>query len=188
MSATIQAPDWSSIPAPDNDGGADHLAGAQLPDITLTATAGGSVTLSDLKGLSVLYIYPMTGHPDRALPADWDEIPGARGCTPQSCAFRDHFADLQDLGVTQVYGLSTQSTEDQQEAAARLHLPFPVLSDENLALAKAMGLPLFETEGLTLLKRMALVVEDATIVKVFYPVFPPDRNAADVMEWLTARG
>ena len=136
----------------------------------------------------MVYIYPRTGVPGVDLPPGWDEIPGARGCTPQSCGFRDHFAELKRLGVAQLYGLSTQDTAYQQEAASRLHLPFAILSDEKLALTRALKLPTFVTSGMTLLKRMALVIDDGVIGKVFYPVFPPDKNAADVVAWLRSSG
>ena len=136
----------------------------------------------------MVYIYPRTGVPGVELPPGWDEIPGARGCTPQSCGFRDHFAELKRLGVAQLYGLSTQDTAYQQEAASRLHLPFAILSDEKLALTRALKLPTFVTSGMTLLKRMALVIDDGVISKVFYPVFPPDKNAADVVAWLRSSG
>ena len=181
------SPDWSAIPAPSNDGGADHLFGLKLPSIDLQATSGIEINLSALAGLSVVYIYPMTGRPDVALPDGWDNIPGARGCTPQSCSFRDHFADLRALGVGQVFGLSVQDTDYQKEAVARLHLPFPLLSDADFALADALSLPRMTVEGKVLLKRMALVLRDGTIQKVFYPVFPPDRNAQDVIDWLSAK-
>jgi peroxiredoxin len=174
------------IPAPQDDGGAKHLPGMKLPDIALPATSGGSVDLSKLKGRTVVYIYPRTGVPGTDLPPGWDDIPGARGCTPQSCSFRDHFAELKRLGVAQLYGLSTQGTAYQQEAAGRLHLPFAILSDEKLALTTAMKLPTFATSGMTLLKRMALVIDDGRIAHVFYPVFPPDKNAAEVIGWLKA--
>jgi peroxiredoxin len=177
----------AGIPAPQDDGGARHLTGMTLPDMTLPATSGVPVNLSKLKGRTIVYVYPRTGVPGQALPDDWDDIPGARGCTPQSCGFRDHFADLKRLGVAQLYGLSTQDTAYQQEAATRLHLPFAILSDEKLALTKAMKLPTFITSGMTLLKRMAWVIDDGTITKVFYPVFPPDKNAGDVVAWLQSR-
>ncbi|MEM6637495.1 MAG: peroxiredoxin [Pseudomonadota bacterium] len=178
------SPDWSAIPAPEDDGAADHLTGTSVVRVSLPSTAGGTVDLSQLEGLTVLYIYPKTGRPDRALPEGWDDIPGARGCTPQSCAFRDHFAELAALGVAHVFGMSTQPTAYQQEAVERLHLPFQLLSDADLDFANAMDLPRFEVEGEILLKRMALVVRDSIISRVFYPVFPPDRNASDVLDHL----
>jgi peroxiredoxin len=172
------------IPAPQDDGRARHLTGLKLPDIALPATGGGTVNLSKLKGRTVVYVYPRTGVPGVDAPPGWDQIPGARGCTPQSCGFRDHFAELKALGVAQVFGLSTQDTGYQQEAADRLHLPFPILSDAELNLATGLHLPMFLTSGMTLLARMALVIEGGKIVKVFYPVFPPDKNAAEVIAWL----
>jgi peroxiredoxin len=175
-----------NIPAPHDDGAAKHLPGAKLPDLALPATDGQPVNLSKLKGRTVFYIYPRTGVPGvDALPG-WDDIPGARGCTPQSCGFRDHFGELKRLGVAQLYGLSTQNTAYQQEAATRLHLPFAILSDEKLAFTKALQLPTFTTSGMTLLKRMALVIDDGMITKAFYPVFPPDKNAEEVIAWLQA--
>ncbi|MEM6423440.1 MAG: peroxiredoxin, partial [Pseudomonadota bacterium] len=137
-------------------------------------------------GTTVVYAYPMTGRPDTPLPEGWDGIPGARGCTPQSCAFRDHFAELQALGVGHLFGLSTQSTDYQAEAAARLHLPFALLSDASLGFARAMRLPLFEVAGMTLMKRLTLILRDGVVVRSFYPVFPPDRSAGDVLAWLGA--
>jgi peroxiredoxin len=172
------------IPAPQDDGGARHLTGARLPDMALPATSGPAVNLAKLKGRTVVYIYPRTGVPGIDAPPGWDDIPGARGCTPQSCGFRDHFAELKKLGVAQMFGLSTQDTAYQQEAATRLHLPFAILSDEKLALTKALKLPTFTTSGMTLLKRMAWVIDDGKIVKVFYPVFPPDKSAGEVVDWL----
>ena len=172
------------IPVPQDDGAARHLSGMKLPDIALAATNGAAVNLSKLNGRTVLYVYPRTGVPGVDAPPGWDDIPGARGCTPQSCGFRDHFAELTALGVARVYGLSTQDTAYQREAAERLHLPFPILSDADLKLARALGLPTFSTSGMTLFKRMALVIDDGTIVKAFYPVFPPDKNAQEVVAWL----
>ena len=174
----------SDIPVPQDDGGARHLTGMKLPDLPLPATRGGAFNLAIIAGRTVLYIYPRTGVPGVELPPGWDDIPGARGCTPQSCGFRDHFAELKDLGVDHVFGLSTQDTDYQREAAERLHLPFPILSDAELKFTKALKLPTFSTSGMTLLKRMALVVDDGVISKVFYPVFPPDKNAAEVVAWL----
>src|SRR5215813_7363588 len=176
----------SGLPVPEDDGAARHLPDARLPDIDLPATNGGAVTLSRLKGVSVIYVYPRTGVPGVDAPPGWDDIPGARGCTPQSCGFRDHFAELKALGVAQVYGLSTQDSDYQREAVERLHLPFAVLSDQALKLARAINLPTFTVAGMTLHKRMALVIEDGVVVKVFYPVFPPDKNAEEVIGWLKA--
>ena len=174
----------AGLPAPQDDGAARHLSGMRLPSIALAATDGSQVDLSKLAGRTLVYIYPRTGVPGKAMPDGWDAIPGARGCTPQSCSFRDHFDELRRLGVGHVFGLSTQDTDYQREAAERLHLPFPVLSDEGLALTRALDLPTFEVAGMTLLKRMALIVGDGQIVKTFYPVFPPDKNAAAVVAWL----
>jgi peroxiredoxin len=176
----------SDLPVPQDDGAARHLAGRKLPDLALPATDGTTVNLSKLAGRTVVYVYPRTGEPGKAPPDGWDAIPGARGCTPQSCSFRDHFAELKALGVAQLYGLSTQDTGYQHEAAERLHLPFAILSDAGLKLTRALDLPTFEAAGMTLLKRMAWVVENGTIVKVFYPVFPPDKNAEEVMAYLRA--
>ncbi len=180
----MDAPDWSKIPAPEDDGATAHLIGASLPDIALAATDGTTVNLSNLAGRTVIYVYPMTAQPGVALPDDWDQIPGARGCTPQSCSFRDHLSELRELGVDHLFGLSVQGTDWQQEAAERLHLPFPLLSDAEFRLADALSLPRFEADGMTLLKRMAWVMQGGRIDRVFYPVFPPDQNAADVIEYL----
>jgi len=174
----------AELPAPQDDGAARHLAGMRLPSLVLAATDGSNVDLSKLSGRTVVYVYPRTGVPGQPLPEGWNEIPGARGCTPQSCGFRDHFGELKRLGVVRVFGLSTQDTAYQREAVERLHLPFPVLSDDRLALARALDLPTFTTSGMTLLKRMALIIDDGVISKVFYPVFPPDKNAEEVIAWL----
>jgi peroxiredoxin len=179
--------DWSKIPAPADDGAAAHLVGLALPPVSLVATNDTSVTLAALPGRTVIFAYPRTGEPGKiALVDDWDMIPGARGCTPQTCAFRDLFAELKAAGAAQVFGLSTQSNEYQTEMASRLHLPFPVLSDEKLELMQALDLPAMEVAGLTMIKRLALIIDDARISHVFYPVFPPHRNAGDVQAWLKA--
>jgi peroxiredoxin len=178
----LELPD--DLPVPVDDGAARHLTGLALPDVTLTATGGSRVNLARLAGRTVVYIYPRTGRPGQAMPAGWNGIPGARGCTPQSCSFRDHFEELRALGVRQLYGLSTQDSDYQREAVERLHLPFAILSDADFALQRALRLPTFEVDGMVLLKRMALVIEDGKISKVFYPVFPPDRSAAEVVAWL----
>jgi peroxiredoxin len=177
--------DWSTIPPPVDDGAAAHLAGMAIPPISLVATNDTVVTLSALSGRTVVFAYPRTGEPGKiALVDDWDMIPGARGCTPQTCAFRDLFAELKAAGAAQVFGLSTQSNAYQTEMASRLHLPFPVLSDEKHELARALNLPTMEVAELTLIKRLAMIIDDARIRHVFYPVFPPDRNAGDVLAWL----
>ncbi len=179
--------DWSKIPAPEDDGAAAHLVGMTIPPLSLRATDDSVVDLAALKGRTVVFGYPRTGEPGRiGLTDDWDMIPGARGCTPQACSFRDLFGDLTSAGAQHVFGLSTQSNAYQTEMAARLHLPFPVLSDETLELADALSLPTMDVADLTLIKRLALIVDDAVIAHVFYPVFPPDRNAGDVLEWLKA--
>jgi len=158
-----------------------------MPPVTLLATDDSSVTLSALAGRTVIFAYPRTGEPGKiGLVDDWDMIPGARGCTPQTCAFRDLYAELKAAGVSHVYGLSTQDNVYQTEMASRLHLPFAVLSDEKLLLTRALKLPTMEVAGLTLIKRLALIVDGGRITHVFYPVFPPDRNAADVLAWLRA--
>jgi peroxiredoxin len=169
---------------PADDGACDHLPGMELPSIGLPSTAGRVVDLGALPpGRTVIYCYPMTGVPGRPLPGGWDLIPGARGCTPQSCGFRDHHAELARLGAA-VFGLSTQTTSYQREMAERLALPFEVLSDAELRLASTLRLPTFEADGMRLLKRVTLVVRDGRIEHVFYPVFPPDRSAEQVIAWL----
>jgi peroxiredoxin len=177
--------DWSQIPAPEDDGAAQHLEGMAVPDVALRATDGKRVSLAKLPGRIVVFAYPRTGVPGQPSPvADWDMIPGARGCTPQTCAFRDLHKVMIAAGAARVFGLSTQDGPYQKEAAQRLHLPFPLLSDEKLALSNALRLPLMQVADMTLIKRLALVIDDGTITKVFYPVFPPDRNAGDVLAWL----
>jgi peroxiredoxin len=180
----LELPD--DLPVPVDDGAARHLTGLALPEVTLAATDGSQVNLARLSGRTVVYIYPRTGRPGHAMPTGWNAIPGARGCTPQSCSFRDHFDELKSLGVRQVYGLSTQDSDYQREVVERLHLPFAILSDAGFALQRALRLPTFAVDGMVLLKRMALVIDDGRITQVFYPVFPPDRSAAEVIEWLRA--
>ena len=168
---------------PVNDGKASHLIGMKLPSIELPSTSGVAVNLSLLSGWSVIYCYPMTGRPDVPLPEGWDEIPGARGCTPQSCAFRDHHAELRNLGVS-VFGLSTQTTLYQSEMASRLHLPFDVLSDSALQLYSALSLPIMTVDKMTLLKRLTMICNSSIIRHIHYPVFPPQEDANHVIEWL----
>jgi len=176
----------NDLPAPVDDGAARHLTGFKLPSLALEATDGSNVDLAALEGRTIVYIYPRTGRPGQSLPTGWDAIPGARGCTPQSCSFRDHSAELQRLGVAHLFGLSTQDTAYQREVVDRLHLPFAILSDAKLEFTHALRLPTFEVDGMTLIKRMVLVIDDGVISKVFYPVFPPDRSAQEVVDWLKA--
>jgi peroxiredoxin len=187
------APDYHALPpdlpVPLDDGAADHLAGLRLPAVALRSTLADELDLADAAaraGTLVLYVYPRTGTPGEPSPDGWDAIPGARGCTPQSCAFRDHAAELAALGA-QVLGLSAQPAVEQAAFAAREHLPFALLSDPELRLADALRLPTFEAAGMRLYRRITLVIEDGAIAKVFYPVFPPDQNAADVLGWLRQR-
>jgi peroxiredoxin len=176
----------ADLPVPQDDGAARHLTGMTLPDIALAATDGAQINLSKLKGRAIVYVYPRTGRPGVPAPDGWDAIPGARGCTPQSCGFRDHFADLKGLGVAALFGLSTQDSAYQREAVERLHLPFAILSDADLKLTRALRLPTFSAGGMTLIKRMAWVIDDGVVSHVFYPVFPPDRSAETVVAWLQA--
>jgi peroxiredoxin len=176
-----QLPD--SLPRPVDDGKSDHLMGMQLPEISLPSTAQEAINLADLSACVVLYVYPMTGRPDTPLPDDWDATPGARGCTPQSCGFKDASSELQLLN-TQVFGVSCQASDYQLEAKQRLHLPFELLSDTQLRLKDLLQLPTFEIAGMELYKRITIIVEDGMIVKVFYPVFPPGDNADEVIAWL----
>ncbi len=187
MKSFVETPDWSAIPAPIDDGATRHLTGAPMASVALQATDGRPIDLSMIPGRAVIYAYPRTGKPGVENPDGWDMIPGARGCTPQSCSFRDHFVELKALGVDHVFGLSTQDSEYQREAAERLHLPFPLLSDEHLKLTRAMNLPTFETAGMTLLKRFTLLLMEGRVQHVFYPVFPPDRSASDVIDFLSDR-
>lgn len=172
------------LPVPVDDGAANHLPGLKMPDIALPATVGGAVELSKLEGRTVVFIYPRTGVPGTpSLADDWELIPGARGCTPQSCSFRDHHSELTDAGA-RVFGLSTQDTGFQREAVERLHLPFPLLSDTDLRLTRALNLPTMIVSGVTLLKRMGLVIRDGVIEHVSYPVFPPNDHAEVTLRWL----
>jgi peroxiredoxin len=175
------------LPEPVDDGAADHLAGMRVPPVALPATSGRLVRLDELPGRTVVYCYPRTGRPDEDPPPGWDAIPGARGCTPETCGFRDDHGRFLELGV-RVFGLSTQTTEEQREMVSRLAVPFEVLSDADLRLAGALRLPTFEVAGMTLIKRLTLVIDDGVISHVFYPVFPPDRHASEVLEWLSRSG
>ena len=176
----------ADLPAPVDDGACDHRPGRSVPNLTLDSSMG-PVSLRELAlDLAILYVYPRTGRPDRPVSASWDAIPGARGCTPQSCGFRDHAEELAALGA-RVAGLSAQTLEEQQELAEREHMPFPVIADPERKLGAALQLPTFEFEGVELYKRVTLVLEAVQVAKVFYPVFPPDRNASEVASWLRGR-
>jgi peroxiredoxin len=174
----------ANLPVPHDDGGARHLKGMAMPDLELPSTSNRRVNLAKVAAPRlVVYTYPMTGRPDRVLPQGWDDIPGARGCTPETCGFRDHHKDLAKLHA-EVFGISTQDTPYQQEMVKRLEVPFEVLSDEHFALIKALKLPTFQVEGVTLMKRLTIIARQGRIEKVFYPVFPPDTHAEEVIAWL----
>lgn len=177
----------SDLPVPEDDGAARHLPGQRLPDLALPATRGPAVNLRHLAGRVVIFCYPRTGVPGEAMPEGWDDIPGARGCTPQACSFRDLASDFTARNV-KLFGLSTQTTAYQREMAERLHLPYPVLSDHEMRLSQALNLPTFKSEGVVLLKRMSWIIDNATITRVFYPVFPPDRDAETVLTALDTLG
>ena len=172
---------------PENDGFASHLIGWKMPSFTLQSTSGQWIDLSAIEGWIVIYCYPLTGRPDESLPEGWDQIPGARGCTPEVCAFRDYHQDLQNMGVT-VFGVSTQLPDYQSEMVNRLHLPFDVLSDSNLNLVNALKLPTMQVSNLTLIKRLTMIVHSSVIRHVNYPVFPPDQEPINVINWLRING
>jgi peroxiredoxin len=176
------------LPVPEDDGAADHLPRTPMPHVELRSTGGELVALDQLgPGRTVIYVYPRSGQLGQPLPEGWDAIPGARGCTPEACGFRDHHAELRAAGAASVYGLSSQDTGYQVELVDRLGLPFEILSDPQLALVDALGLPTFTANGEPLYKRITLVIADGQIEHVFYPIFPPDQHAAEVLEWLSGR-
>ncbi|KAK5121231.1 hypothetical protein LTR85_005397 [Meristemomyces frigidus] len=177
----------SDLPKPEDDGACDHLEGLTFPSLSLPSTAGDTVDPASLSGLSILFCYPRTGAPNENIPAEWNEIPGARGCTPQACSFRDASKEFLELGVSHIFGVSTQDTSYQLEIKERVHLPYQLLSDERLEMARALKLPTFGYQGKTLIKRLTLAVEDGKIVHVWYPVFPPDKSASEVLIWLKGR-
>lgn len=184
MSHDFPLPD--DLPEPEDDGATDHLQGMELPDISLPTTDGRMVTLRDCAARTIIYIYPLTGRPDRdVIPDGWEAVPGARGCSPESCGFRDQYAELRDRGVEAVFGLSTQSSEYQREARDRLQLPFEMLSDAEWELANEIDLPRFAIQGEEYLKRVTLVIADGRVEHVFYPIFPPDEHASEVLQWIT---
>lgn len=175
----------ANLPAPRDDGAADHVPGRPMPPLNLPSTGGEAVALDALgPGRTVLYAYPLTGRPDVDLPEGWDAIPGARGCTPEACGFRDHHAELLDAGASAVFGVSTQDSDYQREVVERLRLPFEMLADTELSLTRTLALPAFQAAGMTLLRRLTLIVRDGVIEHVFYPVFPPDGHAREVLAWL----
>lgn len=179
----LKLPD--NLPAPVDDGACGHLPGMAMPQISLPTTGGGAIDLENLPDRTVIYAYPRTRPADEAARDDWDMIPGARGCTPESCAFRDHYAEFARRGAS-IYGLSTQPTAFQQEVVDRLHLPFALISDERLELVNALRLPTMTFDGETLIRRLTLVIRNRAVEHVFYPIFPPDRHAAEVRDWLAA--
>ena len=172
----------NDLPIPEDDGACDHLVGLPIPDIDLPKTDGELINLSKQKGRVVIYCYPMTGKPDAPMPDGWDDIPGARGCTPQNCSFRDHFAELSELGAS-VFGMSTQDTNYQKELAERLHLPYPLITDEKFEFCEALNMPTFTIAGMRLMKRTTLIFNEAIITDVHYPVFPSNKDA----EWVIAK-
>src|SRR5690625_1008238 len=173
----------NDLPVPIDDGACNHLINKQIPSVDLASTSGDNIDLSKITDRFVLYFYPLTGKPGESLPEGWDQIPGARGCTPQACSFRDHSKELQALNV-QVFGVSTQNSEYQKEVVERLHLPFQLLSDSNLVLSNSLNLPLFEVDSMSLNKRVTLIIQNGKIEKVFYPGLPPDKNPDEVIRWL----
>lgn len=184
MTDATSLPD--ELPVPEDDRACDHLPGMALPRLALDSTHGGTVSLVDLPGRHVVFCYPRTAAPDEPVGDDWTSIPGARGCTPESCAFRDLYREFQDLGVG-VFGISAQATDEQQEASDRLHLPYPLLSDRHLLFGRMLKLPTFTWRDRSWIKRLTLVVRDGTIEHVFYPVFPPDTHADEVLAWLRSQ-
>ncbi|RDB18141.1 Peroxiredoxin DOT5 [Hypsizygus marmoreus] len=177
-----------NLPVPIDDGACTHLTGTALPPIALASTSSAAIDLSSLQGLTIVFCYPRTGAPGENVPEAWNMIPGARGCSPQACSFRDTSAELHSLGVKHIFGLSTQDTPYQAEAKERLHLPYDLLSDEKLEWVQALKLPTFEWEGRKLVKRLAIAIEDGKIIKTWYPIFPPDQSAHEVIAWLKGEG
>ena len=174
----------TGLPVPQDDGACDHLPGMRMPELWLASTDGHPVHLGQIRGRTVVYCYPRTGQPDQPIPDGWDAIPGARGCTPQSRGFRDQYRALTGAGASHLFGLSTQDTNYQKEAVERLELPFPLLSDRELSLVRALKLPTFQFDSRTLVKRLTLIIDEGRITKVFYPIFPPDKSAEETLEWL----
>jgi peroxiredoxin len=174
----------AGLRVPQDDGACNHLRGTRIPELWLASTVGDPINLAQVRGRTVVYCYPRTGQPDQPVPDGWDAIPGARGCTPQCCAFRDHYCELTEAGASHLFGLSTQDTNYQLEAVKRLELPYPLLSDRELKLAHALTLPTFRFDSMILIKRLTLIIDDGFIAKVFYPVFPPDKSAEQTLEWL----
>lgn len=175
----------TDLPVPQDDGACNHLIGLSIPAVELQSTSGQLVNLANQTGWVVIYCYPMTGRPGRSIPDGWAAIPGAAGCTPQSCSFRDSYDEMKSVGAG-VYGMSVQTAEDQLEAAQRLQLPYELLSDNAFSFAHTLGLPVFEAGGMRLLRRVTLIIRNGRVVKYFYPVFPPDKNASEVLAWLRA--
>jgi peroxiredoxin len=174
----------AGLPVPLDDDACNHLYGTRIPEVWLPSTAGDSVNLTGIRGRTVVFCYPRTGQPGKPIPNSWDAIPGARGCTPQCSGFRDLYRELIGAGASHIFGLSTQDTDYQREAAQRLDLPYPLLSDQKLLFVGALKLPTFQFDSMTLIKRLTLVIDDGRIAKVFYPVFPPDKSAEQTLEWL----
>jgi peroxiredoxin len=179
----------SDLPRPEDDGACSHLTDLPIPNISLPPASNPSnlVDISKLPGLTIIFCYPRTGAPGEVVPPEWNNIPGARGCTPQACSFRDNRPQLKSLGVNQLFGLSTQDTNYQQEVHTRLRLPYDLLSDGKLEFQKALNLPTFEWQGQKVIRRLTLAIEDGKVAKWWYPIFPPDSNVFHVLEWLKER-
>jgi len=175
---------FNGLPVPENDGACDHLKGLKIPKLKIISTSDRVIDLGSEHGLTVIYFYPKIGDPNSDPLIGWSDIPGAKGCTPQSCEYRDHYSELKTIGVLNLFGASSQDLKEQKEASNRLHLPFELLNDSELKLAKLLKLPTFTYQGKELIKRLTIIIYNAEIIKVFYPVFPPNENASQVIEWI----
>ncbi|VAW52529.1 Alkyl hydroperoxide reductase subunit C-like protein [hydrothermal vent metagenome] len=171
------------LPVPVDDGACNHLEGAPFPSMLITVTPHATYDFSKEKGINIIFFYPMIGHPDSLPMTGWNEIPGARGCTPQALSYKNYFRQITKLGV-RLFGASSQALKEQNDAIDRLKLPFELINDSSFLLSNALKLPTFQFNEIKMIKRLTLVVVDGVIKKVFYPVFPPNKNVDDVIVWL----